>query len=235
MKRVTAMLCLLVPLAWSQSFEAASIHVMDSAGGMSAKISGSRFNALGLTLFALIDYAWDLKPWQIVGLPSWGHDEYYDLTAKAPGDDAITQEQARLMLRSLLGERFHLKIHSETRELPVYNLIIAKGGPKLATPAPDAQPMLVAGRKGLEVTAGSMDQLANHLSLDSHIGRPVIDKTGLTGRYNYALPAWGSGASDPNSPSIFTAVQDQLGLKLESAKAPIEVWVVDSAERPGPN
>ena len=231
MKRASVLLCLVVSLARSQSFEAASIHVTHSAGGMSARVSGSRFNALGLTLFALIDHAWDLKPWQIVGLPSWGQDEYYDLNAKAPGDGAISDVQARLMLRSLLMERFHLKIHSETRELSVYNLIITKGGSKLATSMPDALP----GRKGLEVTAGNMDQLANHLSLDPHIGRPVLDKTGLTGRYNYSLTAWGSGASDPNSPSIFTAVQDQLGLRLESAKAPIQVWVVDSAERPGPN
>jgi uncharacterized protein (TIGR03435 family) len=94
--------------------------------------------------------------------------------------------------------------------------------------------MLIGGRKGLQVTAGNMDQLASHLSTDPQIGRPVLDKTGLTGRYDYTL-TWGSGASDPNSPSIFTAAQDQLGLKLESARAPIEVWVVDSAERPGPN
>jgi uncharacterized protein (TIGR03435 family) len=235
MKRVIPMLCFVVSVAWSQSFEAASIHVIDNAGGMSAKVSGSRFDAVGLTLFALIDDAWDLKPWQIAGLPAWGQDEHYVLNAKAPGDDAITQEQARLMLRSLLAERFHLKIHNETRELSVYNLVIAKGGPKLATPAPDAQSMLIAGKRGLQVTAGSMDQLATHLSLDPHIGRPVIDKTGLTGRYDYALTAWGSGASDPNAPSIFTAVQDQLGLKLEAAKAPIEVWVVDSAERPSGN
>jgi uncharacterized protein (TIGR03435 family) len=225
----------MVSAASSHSFEAASIHVLDNARGMSAKVSGSRFHAAGLTLFALIDYAWDLKIYQLIGVPGWGETEHYDISAKAPGDDAITEQQARLMLRSLLAERFHLKIHNETRELPVYNLVIAKGGSKLATPAPEAKSVLIAGSKGLQVTAGSLNQLASHLSLDPQIGRPVLDTTGLTGRYDYTLSAWGSGAADPNSPSIFTAVQDQLGLKLESAKAPIEVWVVNSAERPSAN
>ncbi len=145
-------------------------------------------------------------------------------------------------MESLLAERFHLKVHHETREMPVYDLVVMKGGPKFRESlAPEASPSLAMGGprawNRLQVTAGDMAQLAQHLSLFHEVGRPVVDKTGLPGRYDYTakIAAGIPSGDDPELQSIFAALQNQLGLKLEPSKANIEVLVVDTAERPSAN
>jgi uncharacterized protein (TIGR03435 family) len=224
---------------------------------------------------------------QIVGGPDSLMDGHFDINAKAEPNDAeqmkkMTRDdrnrESRLMLQSLLADRFHLKVHIETKELPVYALVAAKGGAKLkasapppATPPDDSAPASSAAltpdqmpktppRGGMRfsmsstkaevnATDGTMAQLANILtSLQDTEGRVVIDKTGLTGKYDWSLswaPSMGMGGTikgadngtgpDADAPGLFTALEEQLGLKLEPQKGPVQVVVVDHVEAPSAN
>jgi uncharacterized protein (TIGR03435 family) len=142
------------------------------------------------------------------------------------------------MLWALLADRFQVKVHREMRESPVYVLVTAKRGPKLKESDREAMSRLtLAGGRTIRITTikGSVEQLAGHLSGD--LGRPVVDRTGLTGSYDHKLE-WASDggvAGDSNGPSIFSVVQEQLGLRLESTKAPIETVVIDRVEKPTEN
>jgi uncharacterized protein (TIGR03435 family) len=155
-------------------------------------------------------------------------------------------QQFEQMIRQLLADRFKLAVHPETRQLPVYALVVAQNGPKLQ-PAkdPDAGTSLSSRRGQLTAKGVSSAQLAEKFtrSLSDELGRIVIDKTGLTGRYDLTLkwtPDIGpapllNGEPDTSAPSIFTAIQEQLGLKFESTKGPVPVLVVDHAELPSEN
>ena len=160
--------------------------------------------------------------------------ERYDIVAKA--DDSASAEQKRLMMRALLTERFQLAFHTERKELHSFALVIAKGGPKLKQATPDEIPFRQNSRMGTVARATTMPEFADFLS--GPVEKPVVDKTGLTAFYAYTLdwfPATRTPDPDSDEASIFTAVQDQLGLKLESAKAPVETIVVDHAEKPSEN
>jgi uncharacterized protein (TIGR03435 family) len=216
----------------------------------------------------LIQRAYDVESFQIAGAPGWIKSDHYDIIAKA--DDNLTSEQvAGPVLQTLLEDRFKLKIHRETKELPVYALTVAKNGLKLQkssctpfdvnNPPPPPRPgeklPYICGsvREGgsglnwtLEALGMSMTELARNLSL--RLDRTVVDKTGSKETFdvhlNYAreFAAGGPGkSSDPTAavdssrPSIFTAMQEQLGLRLESAKGPVEVLVIDHVEKPSAN
>ncbi len=226
------------------SFEVASIkpHPEPITFSADAMARGSRVTATASTLLDLITDAYGVRYDQISGGPGWIKSDHYDLAAKAEGEGPITKDQLRQMLQSLLADRFQLKIHRETRETPVYDLVVAKNGPKLKQVSPDADGRMggvIANSSGMHLTQskGTMEQLAHWLS-GNGAGRPVFDKTGLTGFYAYTLD-WVRADripdSDSNVPSIFNAVQEQLGLKLESAKGPIKVIIVDRAEKPSEN
>ena len=210
-------------------------------GNVGLRVSGAMLTAENNSLSNLIAYAYDIKDYQLLGQPSWADAERYDVSAKAEGDTALTRELAMPMMRALLADRFQLKVHREMREMPVYALVVAKNGPKFKESAPDAQSMLRLASPGkgavMTVTKGSMAQLANQFSKRNGVDRPVIDKTGLTGGYDYKLDwgDYGAANADADVASIFTAIQDQLGLKLEPAKAPIEVLIVDFAAKPSEN
>jgi bla regulator protein BlaR1 len=227
--------------AWCQSFEAASIRPRADEHVVSLRFDSGRLSVRNDALQGLIMWGWNLKTYQVIGLPKWAEDERYDIDAKAPDDTPVTQESGRTMMASLLAERFHLKTHRETREMAVYDLVVMKGGPKFRESAPDAEPSLSLGGprawNRLKVAAGTMTQLALQLSVYQEIGRPVIDKTGLAGRYDYAMKSAVGTPSmdDPEVESTFTALQDQLGLKLEPSKANIEVLVIENAEHPSSN
>src|SRR5262249_30125678 len=161
------------------------------------------------------------KSYQVVGVPGWADSknldcDRYDLTAKAAADGPLNQKQAKAMLQALLAERFHLRFHREMREMSVYALVVTKGGPKLKEAAAEVQPMLRmrGGTKGveMEVTAGNMAQLVNQFSNSNGVDRPVLDKTGLTGKYDFKLN-WAAGLNTPRddseAPSPYTALQDQ--------------------------
>jgi uncharacterized protein (TIGR03435 family) len=250
MPRRNLLACLLLPLgslAQSPHFEVASIRPVEepfSRYGVST--AGPRFTAEGYTVYQLIDWAYDLKNYQVSAAPNvvLSKGTFYDIGAKAEGDGAPSRAEFRQMLQALLADRFKLKVHRETRERQVYALVVGKNGPKLKESAPDANPMgrrSVAGRNNKFTQAKTtMDDVVEAI-MNSSLDRPVLDKTGLTGTYDVSLtytPGYllnRSTEPDPNDISIFTAVQEQLGLKLEPQKASIEVLVVDSIEKPSEN
>ena len=178
---------------------------------------------------------------QLSGGPAWAvhaklaESDLYQVIAKTAGDTPPDMNQFRLMLQTLLADRFRLKVHHVSKELPAYNLVLAKNGPKLNESAGDAQ-------FALNISGGHPNQMkAVHSPLSKAIfyfenaaGMPVIDKTGLTGLYDFEME-WASNADDTNGPSIFTAVQDRLGLKLEKSTAPFDTVVIDHAEKPSAN
>jgi uncharacterized protein (TIGR03435 family) len=228
------------------AFEVASIrvHSFASADRVGPPIAGNR-GTFGGNLKQLIIYAWDLKVYQLSGGPAWVTNpstdtDYYDINAKAEGDEPLTESRARQLLQTLLADRFQLRVHRESKEMPVYALVIGKAGPKLKDSAPDATTGMRASVTLATVTStftkSPMSSLVRVLS--SAADRPVLDQTGLTGSYDYKIefardPA--AAVAESSAASLFTAVQEQLGLKLEPRKASIETLVIDHAERPSDN
>ncbi len=226
------------------SFEVASVKLRKGEVTFSSGpfIRGRMVRATALTLRDLIAGAYDIRYDQISGGPSWADSDHYDIDAKAAEGEGgpLTEAQARQMMQSLLADRFQLRVHRETQEAPVYELVVGKNGPKMKPVAADApgNSHVMGNDKGLhmERSHGVMQELADQLSLTA--GRPVLDRTGLTGAYAYKLdwyPANRIPPPDLDTPSMFTALQEQLGLRLESAKGPVEKLVIDHAERPSEN
>ncbi|MGA2897993.1 MAG: TIGR03435 family protein, partial [Acidobacteriaceae bacterium] len=212
------------------------------------------FRGTNVPVHTLLLQAYGLHEGESVGEPAWANSEVFDIEAKVAGPDVaafskLDSDQLQAMLRQILAERFGLVAHRETRELPVYAMSVAKGGPKLKEFVFDPA-VPASARRGGGVQM-SMGMIAAHectipyfLSmLSRQLGRTVVDRTGLTGNYDFTL-RWSpdnsatsasEGAQADTLPSIFTAVQEQLGLKLESTKAPASVLVVDHLERPSQN
>jgi uncharacterized protein (TIGR03435 family) len=240
------------------SFEVASVKPNVSGEGYMDGTPGGRFIATGVPLRMLIIEAYNVRGVQVIGGPNWMNSERWDVEGKPKAGDVaappptvrdpgVTSRES-LMLQSLLEDRFQLKSHRETRELPVYELTVAKNGPKLktSTGVPSGRPRMRMSRGTLEAYETSLAGVVRFLS--NQVDRMLIDRTGLQGLYDINLkwdpearrPVAPDGAAPgveptPNQPSIFTAVQEQLGLKLEAAKAPVEVLVIDSVQRPTEN
>jgi uncharacterized protein (TIGR03435 family) len=234
---------------------------------------GGRLKVINLPLKDLIQMAYKVQPFQVTGGPSWYASDSWDIIAKPDSDPG--PNQIPVMLQGLLADRFGLKFHKETKEMPVYSLVAGKPGDKTPglteskpggctpinpasgpppMPAPGQAPTtkpcgrMMMGFNMLDATAQTLDQLATILS--RNLGRTVIDKTGLTAKYDIHLewtpdpsqmsqmqlpPDMPKPTFDPNGPSLFTAIQEQLGLKLESQKGPVEIFVIDHAEKPSEN
>jgi uncharacterized protein (TIGR03435 family) len=266
-------------------FEVASIKPSDPNDRrmMFRMTPGGGINLHGVTLKTLVQQAYDVREFQIAGGPGWISADKYDITAKpenasgeAPSDPLqlsdeqrkTLQEQTRLRTQALLADRFQLKIHRETKELPVYALVVAKNGPTLKENSGANEGLgrglmrmspghLVAQQAGLAFLVQNLAQM---------LGRTVLDQTDLKGTYDFELnfaaepgrggvfggPGVGDGApppppgagpslikepppADPNGPTIFTALQEQLGLKLESKKGPVDIIVIDRVEKPSEN
>lgn len=239
-----------ITAAPSPSFEVASIKPDHSGtGNMSMGWRNSTFTAENAAVMQLLEDAFHVHNYQVVNAPKWVIDTHYDVVAKA--DDTaqalspeVQQKQIRLMLQALLSERCKLRFHRETKNLPVYELVPAKSGPKLHEASAGENFGANSSDTQLKATAITMEQMAEQLS--GQFNRTVLDKTGLTGKYDFtvnyapdqdqAAPGYGQNAAQPDAgPSIFTAVQDQLGLKLVAAKGPVEVIIIDSIEPPSPN
>lgn len=231
--------------AWGQAstpaFEVASIKLHPAAVDVPVlknpdvdpiRISSNRVDLQMIGLKGLVMAAYNVKEYQVSGGPGWAAalDNLYDIAAKTEGDAAQSIDQSRAMLQTLLTERLHLKLRRESKQLPVYNLVVAKGGLKLRAVAGD-EPLAPGMRRG------SMEQLAALLSL--FLDRPVLDKTGLTGIYQYSnrLTLLDMGAQDSADiiAKTLTTIQEQLGLKAEPAKAMLEMLVIESAEKPAEN
>lgn len=252
------------------SFEVASIKrdprgcggcaVLFDAGGP------DRYAPANVTAKMLIEFAYGVKDFQLSGGPTWINSEGFDIDAKI--DDATANQirqlphdeqeaQKYLMLQSLLADRFRLKITRGTKDLPLYAIVVAKGGPKLASPArgSDGLPTLPPGTREFTIRSGvctiranaePLSQLASMLS--TQLGRIVLDQTGMKGTYNFELqfavetgpggaplPPAQRGTGAEAAPSLFSAIQEQLGLRLESTKAPVETIVIDHIEEPSVN
>jgi uncharacterized protein (TIGR03435 family) len=246
MSRIVLALLVFASYLWGQSFEVASIRLHATpVQRIGASVSGQRFAAEAMSLDNLITYAYEVKRYQLLGVPSWADSNdpnclRYDVIAKAEGDQALSRNQARTMLQNLLADRFGLRFHREVKEMPVYALVVAKNGPKIkdtASAAPGS--LIMAGRNDIELTsnAGSIAQLVNQLANANGVDRPVLDRTDLRGNYDYKLtwtPTINTG-NDSEAISIFTALQEQLGLRLDPQRAPIEVLIIDQAEKPSNN
>jgi|SRR5579872_4245072 len=224
------------------SFEVASIkpHPWPIEYSAGAHVRGTLVTSTASTLLDLITDAYGVRYDQISGGPGWMKANHFDLVARAAGETPITTDQMRQMLQSLLADRFQLKVHHETREVPMWDLVVAKNGPKLKAFDPEGylDGISVAnGTAHIAVSKGTMEQLAHRLS-GNGAGRPVRDKTGVAGYYSYTLDfAWTNGtpAIDSDARTLFDALQEQLGLKLESTKGPAEAIIIDHAERPAAN
>lgn len=219
---------------------------------MSQRLPGGSLRLIGLPLRMMIMRAYDVKAFQLAGGPDWVRTDRWDVLAKAEGvEDRLTPAQERPMLQALLRDRFQLKVHIETREMPVYALTVDKSVSKL-TLNTGAVRQFRTGNGSLTVNNGGIPELVNWLS--QALGRVVIDRTRLNGEYDYALswtPEPGQGGpesigqppgtlggvtpSGADGPSIFTALQQQLGLRLVSQEGPVEIVVLDSAEKPSSN
>ncbi len=272
---LTAVTCI------AQNFEVATIkpgappgmtgvHMGVSRGGPKSLDPG-HFSCQNCTLLMLVTDAFNVRPSQVSG-PPWMATERFDITAKIPRGS--TEEQALIMEQNLLAERFKMAFHREPKEMPVYELIVGKGGPKFKEAAKDAavksngeilpkdkedlpagyertvhgyRMLMKSGQVKIHADGETMQELAS--SLWSVAGRPVVDRTGLTGEYEFTLsfaadipgaraasapPSGPPAASTPEGdagPSLFTAVQEQLGLKLESTRGPVDTIVIDHLEK----
>ena len=210
------------------------------------------------TLMTLLGFAYHVPDYRIVGAPGWVSSERYDVTftpdktdvGPGPGVslkdlDAWT-DRSRQRLQAVLRDRFGLLLRASTREMPIYALTAAKGGDRLVPHATNGPPVgfYYYGPGHIEATETSLQALADHLSND--VGRPVVDETGLMGQYDFKLvwtpdsevslgtPPAGVSSSGAG-PSIFTALTEQLGLRLESTKGPVQIYAVEKVERPTEN
>jgi len=197
------------------------------------------------TLKQIVQEAYDLAPTVgITGGPGWSDSDRFDIDAKAEDPSKTTDAQLHQMLQQLLGDRFKLKLHREVKEVSGSLLVVEEKGPKLKEWTDPAHVRPIGGRPGDMIFRGAlMSQFAEFLS--NILGRPVEDRTGLTGRYGFTLkwslgdtesiPPEFKGLPDPTLPSLVTALQEQLGLHLQSARVPVTIFVIDSAEKPLPN
>ncbi|HVQ14619.1 MAG TPA: TIGR03435 family protein [Vicinamibacterales bacterium] len=257
-------------------FEAASIKPTATSDGNSfvRRQPGGRFDAHNVAARFLLTFSYQLQPFQVIGDPDWVGKDRFDINAKMEGDPPPMAPGAgidpmMLAVRTLLADRFKLVMHKETRQLDIYALIMARPGGK---PGPALKPSTTdcaaeaknMGRGGPPpgpndpVTCGSRQNFGRikfggmplavfATNISGQLGRTVVDRTGLTGNWDFELtfaPERPLGALppgvdlppvDPNAPTIFTAVQEQLGLKLDSTKGPVDVWVIDSIEKPTPD
>jgi uncharacterized protein (TIGR03435 family) len=199
---------------------------------------GGGFTCRNLTVKFLLRIAYALQDYQISGGPGWITSTGFDIQARAAaGTGERSRQQVLQMVQSLLEDRFHLVLHRETRQLPVYNLVVGKTGPRLQAADSTASSNFSQKMGQLNTRKMSMKTLGELLAAD--LKRPVRDETGLQGDFAFTLE-WtrGLGESDAGTsslPSLFTAVQEQLGLRLESAKGPIEVVVIDDIAMPSEN
>jgi len=225
------------------TFEVASVKISAPAttGGAVQFLPGGRFVVYNCDLGFIIQQVYGVKGYQVSGGPKWlnGWTNRFDIQAKS--EQPVAEAQLKIMAKSLLADRFQLKVHSETRLVPVFTLVPGAKGLKI-NPAP-ADEDRAPGTGGIELVKrgeirGRNVRMAALVSyLTNKLERPVLDKSGFQGAFDFHLE-WepeGSQPADGALPSLLVAVQEQLGLKLESAKGPVEVLVVDRAELPSAN
>ena len=257
------------------TYEAASVKPNKSGvqGSSIRRFPGGRLQATNMPLRALITFAYQLQPFQLVEDPGWIRNETFDIVAKMEGDPPPVMpgsgpDPHMVAMRTLLAERFKLAVHRETRQMDIYELVLARPDGKLGPalkpttqdcaamlaaarggpppgPAPGPNSPVVCGIRGLpgRLVAGAMPMALLASNLSGQVQRIVVDRTGLSGGWDFEItfaperplnppPGVEFPPADPNAPSLFTAMQEQLGLKLQSAKGPVDVLVVERVEQP---
>jgi len=220
------------------AFEVASIR-RNLSGELNTRlnISGGRFTASNASLKTLIRNAYNILSFQLAGGPRWLDTDMYDVVATTDSGEKISPDQLKLLLQNLLAERFLLRSHWETRETLVYALVVIKGRPKLkessGTREPGINTQKGAGKAQMNGVGEPISILASNLG--NQLGRIVLDKTGLQGVYDWMIEWDPEPTADSTRPSLFTALQEQLGLRLEAERGPMETLVIDSVERPAEN
>jgi uncharacterized protein (TIGR03435 family) len=251
-------------------------HKSGEQGSSIRRVPGGRLQATNMPLRALITFAYQVQGFQLVDDPAWIRNETFDIVAKMEGDPPPVPpgqgpDPHMVAMRTLLADRFNLAIHRETREMDIYALILARSDGKLGPalkpttqdcaaktatarggpppgPLPGPNSPVVCGIRGLpgRLIAGAMPMTLLASNLSGQVQRVVIDRTGLSGAWDFELtfaperpinppPGVEFPPADPNAPSLFTAMQEQLGLRLQSTSGPVDVLVVDRIERPIPD
>jgi uncharacterized protein (TIGR03435 family) len=243
MKRFGLSALMLLSTLWAQekpAFEAASIHANTSSeiGQSFFNVSGAgRLVARNMDVWDLVRLSFGLRDSQMAGGPAWIKSEGFDIQATASKTGTIVaRPRALQMLQTLLEDRFHLRWHNDMREMAVYALRVASGGPKLARAKEGQSGRMQMG--DLSVPNMTMESLCQILEHETR--RLVIDQTQLKDSYAITLQwardaASGTPEPDISRPSLFTAVQEQLGLRLESVRLPVKMFVIDEVQRPGEN
>jgi uncharacterized protein (TIGR03435 family) len=257
-------------------FEAASVkpsNPENPSGQAIRRQPGGRFNTINTPVRMLITFAYQIQNYQLVGGPDWIGSERYDIVAKMEGDPppvipGTGADHMMLATRTLLADRFKLKIHKETRELDIYALTMAKAGgkpgPKLIPARGGCSLEELAARRGAgpggppppvcgiqqgpgRIRFGNYPLSLFASGISNRVGRAVVDRTGLTGNWEFEIefraevppgqlpPGATPPPVDPDAPDLFTAIQEQLGLKLDATKGPVDVWVIDGIEKPIPD
>jgi uncharacterized protein (TIGR03435 family) len=222
------------PAATPPAFEVASIKPADlfHPNPLPYKIGPNTLTIPQARLDQLIEQAYEVERYQVTGGPAWVEKEFYDVQAKAETD--ANSHQIRAMLQTLLADRFQLKLHRETRTMAGYVLSVDKGGPKLPPPRTDVPPdstgvIQVGG--GLWARGTTIKHVAHALALV--LGQPVLDQTNIQGHYDFRLRY--DDPDDPSAPGSASTALHELGLRLDARKLPIEVLVIDTADRPSAN
>jgi uncharacterized protein (TIGR03435 family) len=213
------------------TFEVASVRPSPPNHGYTAisPFGSERFTASNASLSYLIQLAFSVEGrHQLSGAPDWLDSEFFDINAKAPDGAHLTYEQLQPLLQQLLQQRFHLAAHRETRNLPGYALLVVKGSPKLHITRGGAPYGYIFSGK-LRLQNSEIDSLA--AALVSPVGRPVLNKTGIKGNYDIKLDYAPEGDTNSNLPNIFTAIQEELGLKLEPEKVPVSMLIIDHVDK----
>lgn len=222
--------------AQSRQFDVVSIkRNRDATAASDTNTTPGRLSLVSVTLVSVVARAFRVLNPQIIGAPDWLLNERYDVLAVTGDDTALTDERRQAYLQALLAERCQFRFHREIREMRTYSLVPSRNGHKLASHTGSGNYSMQVhpadeGRLRLRSTRGNIRRLAEILT--GQVGELVTDRTGLSGEYDFTLE-WVPPQNDGGAgPSLFTALTEQLGLRLESAKAPVEVIVIDRIERP---
>lgn len=234
-----------MPADADPSYEVATIKPNNPDNkNLGLELHGGHLGIENMTIDSMLNLAYAVHPKQIIDSPAWFTSAHYDIEGVLDTDGQPNLKQIQGIMQKLLADRFQLKFHRETRELSVYAITVTKGGPKLTKSQGDPKALGVendrvrAGQDTMTVTNLSMAEFA--LILQFYTERPVVDQTGLAGKWDFKW-TWTSDESrlPPDAtnaaPGLFTAIQEQLGLKLEAKRAPADVFVVDHVERPSSN
>jgi uncharacterized protein (TIGR03435 family) len=241
--------------AAAPAFDVTAIHLHEPQphehNSIWSSASDGHFKAENISVMTLIHWAYEMPETRILGAPAWTSTTHFNIDATA--DPSVDQQlkgltsdasrkQKERMVQALLADRFKLATHMETRELPIYALVVAKGGAKLG-PTQESGSSVNTSNGRMEIQgSNSVAILAEQLS--KVVGREVVDRTGIAGRYDLKLkwtpddatePQLLNGAPADTGPSLFTALEEQLGLKLEPQKGPVQVLVIDHIEMPSAN